>query len=118
MLVVAGISMTIVFQLAHVVPQCDVESNPHNLSAKNWHVHQLETTCNFAHENKILTYLIGGLNFQIEHHLFPHICHVHFPVIAGIVKQTASEFGILYHYEETFISAVKSHYRLLREVGR
>lgn len=117
MLVVAGISMTIVFQLAHVVSKCEVEDRVDSLSKKNWYVHQLQTTCNFAHKNKLLTYLIGGLNYQIEHHLFPHICHTHYPAMAHIVKQTASEFGIPYHYEETFIGSVKAHFRHLREMG-
>jgi linoleoyl-CoA desaturase len=118
MLVVAGIVMTIIFQLSHVVSQCDTEGNADDLSAKSWHVHQLQTTCNFAHRNAFLSYLIGGLNYQVEHHLFPHVCHVHYPAIALIVKQTAGEFGLPYHYEETFAGAVKAHYRHLKALGR
>ena len=117
MLVVAGISMTIIFQLAHVVPNCRAEDDPSLLAGKNWHVHQLETTCDFAHGNKLLSYLIGGLNYQIEHHLFPHVCHMHYPAISGIVKQTAEEFSIPYHYERTFRGAIKAHYRHLRNLG-
>jgi linoleoyl-CoA desaturase len=118
MLVVAGISMTIIFQLSHVVSQCEAESSAANLSDKNWHVYQLQTTCNFAHSNRLLSYLIGGLNYQIEHHLFPQVCHVHYPAIAAIVKQTADEFGVPYHYEDTFMGAVKAHYRHLKDLGR
>lgn len=118
MLVVAGIFMTIVFQLAHVVSDCETESNVENLADKNWHVYQLETTCDFAHENKLVSYLIGGLNYQIEHHLFPGICHVHYPEISIIVKQTAREFGIPYHYEKTFSGAVKAHYNQLKKLGK
>jgi linoleoyl-CoA desaturase len=118
MLVVAGISMTIIFQLAHVVPQCEAESSGANLADKNWHVYQLQTTCDFAHKNKLISYLIGGLNYQVEHHLFPHICHVHYPALSAIVKQTANEFGVSYHYEDTFIGAVKSHYKHLKQLGR
>lgn len=118
MLVVAGIVMTIVFQLAHVVSQCDSESDASALSAKSWYRQQLQTTCNFAHHNKLLSYLIGGLNFQVEHHLFPHVCHVHYPALAPIVKQTAEEFGLPYHYEHTFRDAVKAHYSHLKELGK
>jgi linoleoyl-CoA desaturase len=117
MLVVAGITMTIVFQLAHVVSSCETESDAARLADKNWHVHQLETTCDFAHGNQLVSYLIGGLNYQVEHHLFPHICHVHYPAIAGIVQQTAQEFGVPYHYESTFRGAVKAHYKHLKQLG-
>jgi len=118
MLIVAGIAMTIVFQLAHVVPHCNSENDAAELSAKSWHAHQLQTTCNFAHSNRLISYLTGGLNYQVEHHLFPHVCHVHYPAIAPIVKQTAEEFGLPYHYEQTFMAAVKAHYRHLKELGR
>ena len=117
MLVVAGVLMTIVFQLAHVVSHCDTEKDTASLPDKNWHIYQLETTCDFAHGNKVISYLIGGLNYQVEHHLFPGICHTHYPAISMIVKQTAGEFGIPYHYEETFFDAVKAHYRHLKELG-
>ncbi|MBD81111.1 MAG: acyl-CoA desaturase [Crocinitomicaceae bacterium] len=118
MLVVAGITLTLVFQLAHVVPDCKTEKNAENLQDQNWHAHQLQTTSNFAHNNKLLSYLIGGLNYQIEHHLFPGICHIHYPQISKIVKQTAMEFSLPYHYEETVSDAIRSHYRLLRDLGR
>jgi linoleoyl-CoA desaturase len=117
MLVVAGIVMTIIFQLAHVVPKCEVESNSAELVNKNWHIHQMLTTSDFAHQNKIISYLIGGLNYQIEHHLFPNVCHVHYPAISGIVKETAKEFDVPYHVEDTFTHAVKEHYRLLKHLG-
>jgi len=118
MLVVAGISMTIVFQLAHVVAAAHFENDTSNLAEKNWHVHQLETTCDFAHHNTGLSYLIGGLNYQIEHHLFPHMCHVHYPAIAIIVQETAAEFGVPYHYEASFWGAIKAHYGHLRTLGK
>ncbi len=118
MLVTAGISMSIVFQLAHVVSCCDTESDTTGLKNKNWHVHQLETTCDFAHGNKLVTYLIGGLNYQVEHHLFPQVCHVHYPAISAIIRQTADEFGVQYHYEATFRGAIKAHYRHLKALGK
>jgi linoleoyl-CoA desaturase len=118
MLVVAGVFLTVVFQLAHVVSDCETESDAENLADKNWHIYQLETTCDFAHDNKVVSYLTGGLNYQIEHHLFPAICHVHYPEISVIVKQTAREFGIPYHYQKTLSGAVKAHYDQLRKLGK
>lgn len=118
MLIVAGISLTIVFQLAHVVPECKTEKDGNALQNQSWHDHQMQTTANFAHDNKLLTYLIGGLNYQVEHHLFPTICHSHYPELSKIVKQTAAEFGNPYYYEETFIGAIRSHYKLLKNLGK
>ena len=71
----------------------------------------------FASDNKLLSWYIGGLNYQIEHHLFPHICHVHYPAVAKIVKATAEEYGIPYLYAPTVISAFRSHVRLLKTNG-
>jgi linoleoyl-CoA desaturase len=76
------------------------------------------TTANFANNNKLLSWYVGGLNFQIEHHLFPNICHVHYKDISKIVKQTAQEFGVPYHYTPKFTSALAGHARFLHELGR
>lgn len=117
MLTVAGFVMTIVFQLAHVVDHCESTAVYSELAKKNWHIHQLEATCDFAHNNRVLSYLIGGLNYQIEHHLFPQVCHSHYPQISRIVRETTIDFGAPYHYEPTFTAAVKAHFRHLRTMG-
>lgn len=114
----AGIILSVVFQLAHTVegtsyPVADESGNIHNV----WAIHQLNTTVNFARENKWISWYVGGLNFQIEHHLFPGTCHVHYPAIAPIVKQTAEEFGIPYMENKTFLSAFRSHLNTLRKFG-
>jgi linoleoyl-CoA desaturase len=80
-------------------------------------VHQVETTVDFAGANRLLTWYVGGLNFQIEHHLFPHICHVHYPHIAKIVRATCAEFDVRYTAHETFLGALASHWRWLRRMG-
>ncbi|WP_031526404.1 fatty acid desaturase family protein [Dyadobacter crusticola] len=114
----AGLVLTVIFQLAH-----SVEGTQHPLPnesgviEKDWAIHQLETTVNFSPGNKWLSWYIGGLNFQIEHHLFPKICHVHYPKLAPIVKQTASEFGLSYLENKTFFTAVKSHIASLKRFG-
>jgi linoleoyl-CoA desaturase len=82
-----------------------------------WAVHQIETTVDFAHRNRLLTWFIGGLNFQIEHHLFPRICHLHYPALAPLVEETCREFGLQYLALKTLRAAVASHYCWLREMG-
>jgi linoleoyl-CoA desaturase len=90
-----------------------------NGNIKNsWAIHQLNTTVNFAAKSKLVNWFTGGLNYQVEHHLFPNICHVHYPAISKIVKATAQEYGIPYHCQKTFGSALKSHYAQLKELGR
>jgi linoleoyl-CoA desaturase len=79
-----------------------------------WAVHQIETTANFARGNPLLTWYLGGLNYQVEHHLFPKISHLHYPALAGIVERSCARFGIRYLAHRTFFEAIGSHYRFLR----
>jgi len=80
-------------------------------------VHQVETTADFGRRNRLACWYVGGLNFQIEHHLFPRICHVHYPALSGIVEQTCREYGIRYVAFDTVRAGVAAHYRWLREMG-
>jgi len=84
----------------------------------SWAVHELGNTTNFAPKSRILSWFIGGLNFQIEHHLFTGICHVHYPKIAPIVKSTALAFGLPYHEQETFMKALLLHAKMLKLLGK
>ncbi len=116
---IAGIILSITFQLAHVVegtsfPMPDDKGNIES----EWAIHQLNTTADFAANNFLVTFYVGGLNYQAIHHLFPRICHVHYPKIAPIVAATAKEFGIPYLYYPTVWQAFKSHLRLLKKLGR
>ena len=116
---ISGIVLTVVFQLAHTVegtahPLPDEEGNIRNA----WAIHEMNTTVNFATDNRLISWYVGGLNYQVEHHLFPHICHVHYPAIAPIVKETAEEFDVPYMENETFGKAVKSHLNLLEQYGK
>ena len=115
----AGYILSIVFQLAHIVegaeqPIPDSEGNIQNA----WAVHQLQTTANFSRDNRILNWYVGGLNFQIEHHLFPNICHVHYRNLSAIVQKTAEEFELPYNLKPSFIDAMQSHIRMLKILGR
>jgi linoleoyl-CoA desaturase len=113
-----GLVLGLVFQLAHVVEGMRFpEPNEDNTIEEVWAVHQMQTTANFARKSFLANFLCGGLNFQIEHHLFPKICHVHYRPVSDIVKQTAEEFGVPYIEHPTFLSAVASHYRMLKRFG-
>jgi linoleoyl-CoA desaturase len=118
--VVFSTSLTLIFQIAHQVEKVSfpepVGDPP--IIAEGWGGHQMRTTANFATANRCLNWFAGGLNFQIEHHLFPRLSHTLYPKISSIVRQTASEFGLPYHHYSTYTEAVKSHYRFLRELGR
>ncbi len=115
---ISGFILAIVFQPAHVIEGTDYPM-PDNEGAmeNNWAIHQLHTTTNFAQRNRVLSWYVGGLNYQVEHHLFPTVCHVHYKDIAPIVKQTAQEFGLPYKSTPTFRSALVGHLRLLRKLG-
>ncbi len=115
---IAGLSLGAVFQAAHVMPELDFPLPDDKGKVENhWAIHQLRTTANFAPKSTIFAWFIGGLNHQVEHHLFPQICHIHYPKISKIVKQTAAEFNIPYHSEPTFFSALKGHTRMLYNLG-
>ncbi|MCG7858032.1 acyl-CoA desaturase [Flavihumibacter sediminis] len=116
----AGFIISIVFQLAHTVehtafPMPDAETGR---LEDEWAVHQLKTTANFATNNKVVNWLVGGLNFQVEHHLFPKISHVHYPAISKIIRNTCIEYGIPYiEYPKTRY-AIASHVSFLKQMGR
>lgn len=116
---VAGILLSAIFQLAHVMEECDFPNPDDNRKMQNnWAVHQLHTTANFSAKSVIMSWFIGGLNRQIEHHLFPHICHIHYKKIAPIVKETAKQYNLPYYEQKNFLTALADHTRMLRKMGR
>lgn len=116
---VAGVILGVVFQLAHVVEQA---SHPVpdavGRMEHGWMVHEMLTTANFSTGNRLLTWYVGGLNHQIEHHLFPKTCSVHYPAIMPIVREAAAKYGIPYHDNPTLAQAMRSHWAMLRRLGR
>jgi len=115
---IAGFILAIIFQPAHVIegteyPVPDQKGNLEN----SWAIHQMHTTTNFGHREKLFSWYVGGLNYQVEHHLFPTVCHVHYRKIAVIVEQTAKEFGVPYKSKDTFMGAIVAHARLLKSLG-
>jgi linoleoyl-CoA desaturase len=116
---VLGVVMAVVFQLAHCVeeaefplPRCDTRRMEHS-----WAVHQIETTVDFARNSPVVSWLLGGLNFQIEHHLFPRICHVNYPGISRVVEETCRQFGVRYLEHASVWAGLASHFRWLRRMG-
>lgn len=113
-----GLILSVVFQLAYTV-----EGTTHPVPTEHgtiencWAIHQMNTTVNFSRDNKWISWYVGGLNFQIEHHLFPRVCHVHYPKIAHIVKNTADDFNIPYLENKTFKQALNSHIITLQRFG-
>ncbi len=116
---IAGFLLAIVFQPAHVVEGVDFPlQDDSGKIEEEWTVHQMKTTADFSRKNNLFSYYVGGLNYQVEHHLFPTICHVHYYDISSIVKETAEEFGVPYYYHGNFANALKSHYKLLKTLGQ
>ena len=116
---ISGLILGTIFQTAHVVPTSafplpDKSGNVEN----DWAVHQLHTTNDFAPKNSILTWLIGGLNYQVEHHLFPNISHIHYKHIAKIVQETAKKHDLPYFVNKTFGQAVYQHFKMLKLLGK
>lgn len=116
---VAGFILAIIFQPAHVVEGTEYPVGDENNMLENaWAIHQMHTTTNFGHREKLFSWYVGGLNYQVEHHLFPNICHVHYRAIAPIVEQTAIEFGVPYKSKDTFWDALVAHARQLKSLGQ
>lgn len=121
--VIAGIALACIFQLAHVMETSSyakpvMGNGGEKRMEENWAVHQLLNTSNYAPRNKWLSWFIGGLNYQIEHHLFPGVCHVHYPKLSPIIHNSAKAFGLPYNVQPTFLHALRDHARMLHILGR
>ena len=116
---VAGIILATIFQTAHVMPECEYPEPNKNGSIENdWAIHQLQTTSNYAPKSRFFSWFVGGLNYQIEHHLFPNICHVHYRDISRIVKRKAKEYDVPYYCEKNYATAIIQHGKMLYKLGR
>ena len=116
---VTGIILAVVFSLAHMSEEAsfpEPEADTMKLE-EEWMEHQIRTTVNFARKNRFLSWYVGGLNFQIEHHIFPKISHVHYPAISGIVESVCAEYEVPYHCHATLSGGIASHFRQLRRLG-
>lgn len=114
---VCGICLAIVFQLAHVVVGTEFKSGDQPKIEEEWMIHQIQTTSNFSTKNSVLTWLLGGLNFQVEHHLFPKISHVHYPALNRIVRETCEKHNIKYNEFGSFWQALNSHVQVIKQMS-
>ena len=116
---VLGLALSMVFQVVHVVEQAEfpMPRSDTGRIEKAWAVHQVETTVNYARDNRTVTWLVGALNFQIEHHLFPRICHINYPAISKLVESTCCEYGVQYSQHASYGAGLASHFRWLRKMG-
>ncbi len=119
--IVMGLTLALVFQLAHVVEDAAFVFapgiEPQKIEAE-WAIHQVRTTANFAPRNKLIGWFVGGLNYQIEHHLFPKVSHVHYPAISGIIRKACDDHQIHYNEFRTMNAAIASHFRMMKSLGR
>ena len=116
---VTGLLVSIVFQIAHIMPVNEFPLPDKNgLINDNWYGHQFATTSNFSPNSKILFWLIGGLNYQVEHHVLPDVCHIHYKDLTKIVSETAEEYGMPYHVKKSMFHAIWDHTKMLRMLGK
>lgn len=119
MLAMSGLILALIFQTAHVLEETEfIVPSEEGSVEDNFTIHQMKTTSNYANNSYWFSWLIGGLNFQIEHHLFPTICHVHYPAISKIVRATAEEHDVPYNSHKTFWEALESHFSMLNKLGK
>jgi linoleoyl-CoA desaturase len=114
-----GLTLSVVFQLAHCVEEAEfpVPRPDTGRIDRAWAIHQVETTVDFSRSSRVLSWLLGGLNFQIEHHLFPRICHVNYPAMSRLVEETCREFGVRYTEHRSLGAGLASHFRWLQRMG-
>jgi linoleoyl-CoA desaturase len=120
MQVTMGLTLALVFQLAHVVEHVEFESaglDPKVIDDE-WAAHQVKTTANFAPDNLLINWYVGGLNYQVEHHLFPRISHVHYPAISKIVQKTCEDFNLPYNTYPTMSESIVSHFKMMKKLGQ
>jgi linoleoyl-CoA desaturase len=117
--IVTGISVSIIFQIAHIMPANEFPlPDDKGMMKEGWYHHQFATTTNFSPNSKILYWLIGGLNYQVEHHVLPDVCHVHYKALSNIVAETAKEFNMPYHVKTSLFQAISDHTKMLKFLGQ
>jgi linoleoyl-CoA desaturase len=115
---VTGLLVSTVFQIAHIMPANEFPlPNSKGMMKEDWYGHQFATTSNFSPNSNLLFWLIGGLNYQVEHHVLPDVCHVHYKNLTAIVSETAKEYGMPYHVKKSLYHAILDHTKMLRMLG-
>ena len=116
---VLGMTLSLIFQLPHIVGESDFPlPNPETGKMDNpWAEHQNNVTADFGWESPVMSYFIGGLNFHLEHHLLPTVCHIHYSSLTKIVEDTCRDHGLAYYRHKSFWTGLAAHYRWLKKMG-
>lgn len=117
--ILPGLTFALIFQVTHIYegthfPHPDKDGNIDN----NYALHVLETTADFSRKKPLGTWLMGGINIHVIHHIFPKVCHVHYPQLTQILKETADDFGIDYYENPNFWVALKKHMWMLKHLSK
>jgi linoleoyl-CoA desaturase len=117
---VVGFTLSLVFQLAHVVDLVDMPAPDASTKrmTEEWAAHQLRTTADFAADNRLVSWYCGGLNRQVVHHLFAGVSHVRYRHLLPVVRQTCGQFGVRYRSYPSVFAAIRGHLRQLAALGR
>ena len=110
-----GLAVTLVFQTTHTIDSTYFPTDRGEFDNGVYHI--FATTADYATENGLVSWLAGGLNHHIVHHLCPFVCHTHYAPLTRIVKQTAEEFGVPYRQHPTMTQAIRHHLILLKQLG-
>ena len=117
-----GTSLAATFQIAHCVDIAGFSDVTTELSGDGMVWHQLRTTADVRQRTSLLgrfrSVVVGGLDFQIEHHLAPHIPHTAYKRMAVQLREVCANHDIAYLAHDGVVGAVKSHQRWLRVMGR
>ena len=108
-------TLAAIFQVAHLTPEMEFDGVR---DGDDWALHQLRTTANFATRSGIITWFAGGLNHQVEHHLFPNVAHTHYSGLRPIVLAVAHRHDIECHDLGNMVSALRKHFVLLKALGQ
>jgi len=90
-------------QINHLNEECAHASSPNFLK------HQVVTAMDFGHNSLICRYFSGGLNYQIEHHMFPFVNHCHLPSLAPLVKELCRKHDVPYNEASGYGDALEKH---------
>ena len=118
LMVCSSLTIVVVLLTTHMLDDsCFPEPDEQGLMPYSWSKHQMHTTSDYATESAVVTHLFGGFNHHIIHHLFQHICHIHYPALTRILIRVAGEYGVPYRSKKYILPAMYSHFKLLYNNG-
>lgn len=112
-----GIFLALIFVTGHLTETVFYPKVVDGAVHTNWAVNVVKTTGDYSASSK-LEWLVGGINIHVAHHLFPRINHVHYKKLAPIIRASAIKHGLVYREIPSFWTAMRSHFVLLKALGR